>query len=49
MAGVVALEVGATQACGIDAQGTLLCFGEDEWGQLGLGGWVVADDPIPIR
>jgi len=47
VSGAVSVAVGSTHACAVRADGVLLCWGGDEWGQRS-GRSPVALDPVPV-
>jgi alpha-tubulin suppressor-like RCC1 family protein len=42
-----AVATGKSHSCGIDTNGTLWCWGRDNYGQLGNGSVLTADQPSP--
>ncbi len=45
--GVVAVDVSGDYTCAVRGDGTVWCFGANQYGQLGNGSY--ADSPIPVQ
>ena len=48
LSGVVSVSVGMGSACAVLSDGTVDCWGENEFGQLGNGGTVSSSLPLPV-
>jgi alpha-tubulin suppressor-like RCC1 family protein len=46
--GVVAIAVGSSDACAITSAGALLCWGDNNTGQLGVGNYTDVNVPTPV-
>jgi alpha-tubulin suppressor-like RCC1 family protein len=48
LSGVTSVSVGMGSACAVLSDGTVDCWGENEFGQLGNGGTVTSSSPLPV-
>jgi alpha-tubulin suppressor-like RCC1 family protein len=46
--GAVAISAGGAQSCAVTSQGSLLCWGQNEYGEVGDGTLALRDTPVPV-
>jgi alpha-tubulin suppressor-like RCC1 family protein len=48
LAGIVAIAAGSAHSCALTAAGAVLCWGSNDFGQLGVGGLALSTVPFPV-